>query len=161
MTAATHAPNGRIENGSDGAGAARPLGRGSIWFARIVLGAATLLLSRIAFGYMTDPVGTVAPHGIVLGSAEAVTIMRVSGSVFLGMAIVLAFCVASERRLVAGLGFLATIATTILAARLLGLSIDGPAPFTLKVLKPEIILVLLSSLALVTERRRLTKVGAR
>jgi hypothetical protein len=53
-----------------------------------------------------------------------------------------------------GLGFLATIATTILALRLVGLVVDGPGPFTLFVLKPEVALVVLSSLAFVIERRR-------
>jgi hypothetical protein len=132
----------------------------SIWFGRIVLGAAALLLTRIAFAYITDPVRAVAPHAITLGSAEAVTIMRVSGGVFLGIAVALVGGIVSTRHLLAGLGVLAAVATTLLAARLLGLAIDGPAPFTLKVLKPEIGLVLASMVALVLERRRLTKAEA-
>jgi hypothetical protein len=126
----------------------------SVWFSRFVLGAAALLLTRISFGYISDPVAAVAPHGITLGSAEAITIMRVSGGVFLGIAMVLVGCLVSERRLFAGLGFLATIATSILAIRLLGLFVDGPAPFTLKVLKPEVLLVLLSTVAFFLERTR-------
>jgi hypothetical protein len=102
----------------------------------------------------------VSPHDITLGSAEAVTIMRVSGGVFLGIAIVLVACLVSTRRLLAGLGLLAVIAATILAVRLLGLAVDGPAPFTLKVLKPEIVLVLASMVALAFERRRLTRAEA-
>jgi hypothetical protein len=130
------------------------LTRRSIWFSRIVLAGATLLLTRIALSYITDPVGAVISHEITLGSAEAITIMRVSGGVFLGIAIILLACVVSKRRLLAGLGFLATIATTILAIRLMGLALDGPAPFTLKVLKPEVALVMLSTSAFFLERRR-------
>jgi len=161
MTTASPSPSSTMTDPTVKADSTGGSGGRSIVFARVVLVAATLLLTRIAFEYITNPVGAVAPRGIALGSAEAVTVMRVSGSVFLGIALVLAFCVASTRRLLAGLGFLTTIATTILAARLLGLAIDGPAPFTLKVLKPEVVLVLLSTLALVTERRRLTKAVAR
>lgn len=128
--------------------------RRSIWFGRIVLGAAALLFTRISLGYIADPIGTAAPHGIALGSAEAITIMRVSGGVFLGIALSLVACLLSERRVFAGLGFLATIATAVLAVRLLGLTVDGPAPFTLKVLKPEVLLVLFSTAALYLERKR-------
>jgi len=126
----------------------------SIWFSRFVLGAATLLLTGISVKYMTDPIGAVAPQGIVLSTAEAVTIMRVSGGVFLGMALIFIGCLMSERRLLAGLAFLATIATAILTLRLVGLAVDGPGPFTLFVLKPEAVLVALSSVALYFERKR-------
>jgi hypothetical protein len=126
----------------------------STWFGRIVLAAATLLLFRISLGYIVDPIGSVAPHAITLGSAEAVTIMRVSGGVFLGIALALVACLASEQRILVGLGLLATIATTILLIRLVGLAVDGPAPFTMKVLKPEVALVLFSGIALLLERRR-------
>lgn len=118
------------------------------------MGAATLLLMRIGLGYVLDPVGDAALHRITLGSTEAITIMRVQGSVFIGIAAILAACVVSTRRLIVGLGFLATIVGAITAVRLLGLAVDGPAPFTLQVLKPEVVLVALSTLALFLERRR-------
>jgi hypothetical protein len=108
----------------------------SIWFSRFVLGAAALLMTGISIKYMTDPVGAVAPQGIVLRTAEAITIMRVSGGLFLGIALTLVGCLLAERRL------------------LVGLVVDGPGPFTLFVLKPEVALVVLSSLAFVIERRR-------
>jgi hypothetical protein len=125
----------------------------SVWFGRIVLGGAIALLTRIALGYLVDPAGAVAPHQIVLGSPAALTIMRVSGGMFLGVALALVVCLASGR-LLAGLGLLATIATTLTAARLVGLAVDGPAEFTLWVLKPEIALVVLSTAALAVEIRR-------
>ena len=128
--------------------------RRSIWFGRFVLGAATVLLVRIALAYVLDPVGSVAPHHIDLGSAEAVTIMRAMGGVFLGIALVLASCVVSDRRLLPGLGFLAVVATSITVVRLAGLVVDGPAPFTLMVLRPEIALVVLSTAAFFVERHR-------
>jgi hypothetical protein len=40
-----------------------------------------------------------------------------------------------------------------------GLAVDGPAPFTLQVLKPEIALVVLSALGLFLEMRRASRGG--
>ena len=97
----------------------------SVWFSRVVLGAAAVLLASIGLRYVIDPMGAVGPHGIVLGSAEAITIMRVTGSVFLGIALVLLGCLVTNR-LLPGLALLATIATSITAVRFLGLAIDGP-----------------------------------
>jgi hypothetical protein len=133
----------------------------ALWFGRIVLGAATMLLASIALKYIVDPVGAVAGHGITLGSAEAVTIMRVSGGVFLGIALVLVGCVVAERRLLVGLAVLVPVAGAITGVRLLGLAIDGPAPFTLAVLRPEIALVACSTIALVLERRRVRSAPSR
>jgi hypothetical protein len=128
--------------------------RRSIWFGRLVLGAAALLLTRIGAGFIADPVGQAAPHGMVLNAPEAVTSMRVEGGVFVGIAVALAVCAASERRLLAGLAFFATVATAITTVRLLGLAVDGPAPFTLHLLAPETVLVVLSTTAFFLERRR-------
>jgi hypothetical protein len=129
--------------------------RGSVWFGRFVLGVATLLMIRIGVEYLADPVGAVAPRGITLGSAEAITMMRVSGGVFLAMAIAFVVCLLSEGRLLSGLGLLAIFSWTLTAVRLVGLALDGPAPFTLKVLKPEVALVVLSTTAFLIQRRRL------
>jgi Domain of unknown function (DUF4345) len=126
----------------------------STWLGRTVLASAVLLLLRISLAHMVDPAGAVAPNQITLGSPAALTIMRVSGSVFLAVALALGVCLLSERRLLDGLGLLAIFATTLTAVRLIGLAVDGPAPFTLKVLKPEVALVLLSSAAFLVERRR-------
>lgn len=81
--------------------------------------------------------------------------MRVSGGVFLGLAGVLLACVLSERRLLAGIGVLAFVSIAVTGVRLFGLAVDGSAPFTLRVLKPEIALVVLSALGLFFEVRRL------
>jgi hypothetical protein len=120
-----------------------------------------LLLLRIALDHIADPAGAAAANQISLGSPAALTIMRVSGSVFLAVALALAACLVSAHRLLDGLALLTIFATTITAVRLLGLALDGPAPFTLKVLRPEIALVLLSSTALFVERRRRKGAGAR
>jgi len=131
-----------------------PLLRHSLWFSRIVLAGATILFSLIALRQIADPVGASAPHQIVLGSSDAVTITRVTGGVFLGLALVLVACLVSERRMLTGLGVLATVVAVVTAVRVVGLIVDGPGPFTLQVLKPEVVMVVLSSIAFFVERRR-------
>jgi hypothetical protein len=49
---------------------------------------------------------------------------------------------------------LAVLAVVVTAARVLGLVLDGPAPFTLHVLKPEVALFVASTAAFFLERRR-------
>jgi len=129
--------------------------RYSVLFNRLVLAGATILFSLIGIRYVLDPINAVAPHQISLGSNEAITIMRVSGGVFLGIAGVLLACIFSQRRLRAGIGVLALVSIAVTAVRLFGLAVDGPAPFTLQVLKPEIALVVLSALGFLFETRRL------
>jgi hypothetical protein len=126
----------------------------SIWFGRLVLGAAVLLFTRIGLGTIVGPVAEAGRTHTTLGSPDAITVVRVEGGIFVGIAMVLAYCLVSERRLLAGLGFLATLAAAVTAARFIGLALDGPGPFTLMVLKPEIALVVLSGCAVVLERRR-------
>ena len=129
----------------------RPL---SVWAGRVVLGLAGLLLLRVGFGLMLDPVRAVTEQGIVLPSASAVTSMRAVGGGFVGVGVLLLATLAAQRWLRSGLILLLTFAGTLTAGRLVGLALDGPAPFTLKVLKPEVALVVLSSLALLATFRR-------
>src|SRR5579859_544179 len=119
--------------------------RHSIWFNRLVLAAATFLFSTIALRGLFDPVGSSAMHQITLGSAAGVTVARVAfGGFPLGFALVLLACLVSDRRLLTGLSVLAAVSVVVTAARVLGIVLDGPAPFTMHVLKPEIGLVVAS-----------------
>ena len=131
-----------------------PALRHSVWLGRLVLAAATILFSLIALRQIADPIGASTAHQIALGSSDAITIMRVTGGLFLGVALVLAACIVSDRRLLAGLGVLFTVNAAVAAVRVIGLVLDGPGPFTLQVLKPEGALVALSAIAFLVERRR-------
>ena len=123
-----------------------PLKR-SIWFDR-------LLFTQFGLGDIVGPVGVAGRTHMTLGSPDAVTVVRVQGGVFIGIAVVLAYCLASEQRLLAGLGFFTTIITEVAGVRLIGLVLDGSGPFTLMVLKPEVALLVLSACVLLLERRR-------
>ena len=129
--------------------------RHTLWFNRAVLAAATMLMTSIGLRGLLDPVDSSAQHAITLGSAAGVTVARVGfGGFPLAVAIILLGCVVAERRLLTGLAVLAVVAVVIAVARLLGLVLDGAAPFTVRVLKPELALILASTSAFFFERSR-------
>jgi hypothetical protein len=127
----------------------------AIWFNRVVLAAATLLFSTIAWRGLFDPVGASAVHEIALGSTAGVTVARVAfGGFPLAFAVIFLACLVSDRLLLVGLSVLAVVSVVVTAARVLGIVLDGPAPFSMHVLKPEVGLIALSITALLLERRR-------
>lgn len=130
------------------------MSRHTIWLSRAVLLAATFLFSMIALRNLVDPVGAVAPHEITLGSPAGITVARVGlGGFPLAFAIILGACLVTGR-LVTGLGGLAIVAVVVTGARVLGLVVDGPAEFTLHVLKPEVALIIASTATFFLERGR-------
>ena len=127
----------------------------SIWFSRVVLAAATLLFSMVGLRGLFDPVGSSAVHQIILGSNAGVTVARVAfGGFPLALGLIFVGCLVSEERVLSGLSVLVTVAVVLTGARVLGIALDGPAPFTMRVLKPEIGLVVASAVALAFERAR-------
>ena len=126
----------------------------SIWFGRLVLGGGVLLFTQLGLGDMVGPVSVASRTHTTLGSPDAITAVRVQGSVFIGIAVILAYCLASERRLLTGLGFFATIITGVAGVRFIGFMLDGPGSFTLMVLKAEVAFLVLSACAVLLERRR-------
>jgi hypothetical protein len=128
--------------------------RHSVWFSRLVLAGSVLLMTRVGMSSILDPVGSATRHGMTLGSPDAITVMRVEGGVFVGIAAALVACLIAEARLLAGLALLAIVIVAVTAVRLLGLALDGPGPFTLMVLKPEVALSVLSTLGVALEWRR-------
>jgi hypothetical protein len=138
----------------------KTLSRYSVWLNRLVLGFAILAFSLLAVRYIGNPVKTEAPHQIVLGSPEAITNTRVSGGVFLAMALVLFGSALSRKRHRDGLLLLAVFSGVLTIVRLFGLIVDGPAPFTLLVLKPEIAVTVLAAGAYLLERRMARRLDA-
>ena len=126
----------------------------SIWFSRLVLGLGVLLFTRLGLSDLVAPVSVAGATQTTLGSADAITAVRVQGSVFIGIALILVYCLVSEGRLLAGLAFFSTIITGVASVRLIGLWLDGPGGFTLMVLKAEVFMSLVSACAVLLERRR-------
>jgi hypothetical protein len=122
------------------------------WLTRLVLLAVAVIFTVIGYKYLTDPVGATAPFKIHLGSAAAVTNMRVGFGAFpIAFALIALVCLLSEGRLLVGLYFVVATIGIVTAVRIFGLQVDGAAVETLKVLRPELVLLALSTISLFLE----------
>ena len=138
--------------------------RGVIWFNRLVLIGASVVMSMIALRNLRDPIGANLPLDITLDSPTAVTIVRVGfGGFPLGFAAALFGCLISTRRLLTGLFFILAIVGAATVARVQGLVLDGATPYNVGLLRPEIAMLTLSLVGIVLElrRRRGERVSAR
>jgi hypothetical protein len=132
--------------------------RHTVWFSRALLLVASVLFLAIASRNIVDPAAAEGPVGIAFSSPGGVTVARVGFGAFpLGFAIILIACLVSERRLLLGLRLLNTLVVVVTAVRILGLVVDGPAAFTLKVLRPELALTVLSTAGVYLEGKRRTR----
>ncbi len=112
-------------------------------------------MTMIALRNLRDPIGATLPMGIVLTSPTAITVVRVGfGGFPLGFAIALLACLVATRRLLTGVSFVAAVIGAATGARIQGLVLDGATPYNLALLRPEVVLLTLSVVAIVLERRR-------
>ena len=132
----------------------------SIWFGRLVLGIGILLLTRLGLDNIVHPVAVAATTHTTLGSPDAITVIRVQGAVLIGIVVILAYYLFSERRLLAGLGFFTTIISSVAGLRLIGLVLDGAGSFTLMTSKAEVAMAVIAACATLLERRRSQEVAA-
>ena len=138
------------------------LWRAAPWFSRLLLLLAAALFMLIGFRYLSDPVNKAAADSISLGSVMAISRVRVGfGGFPLALSLILFGCLLSSRRLLIGLGVLATTVAVVTAARLIGIALDGPAEEAVRLMRVEIVLLALSLAALFLERGRLRRVDLR
>jgi len=129
--------------------------RGVVWFNRLLLAAATLVMALIALRNLRDPIGAPLPLDIALRSPSAVTIVRVGfGGFPLGFAVALCGCLISTRRLLTGVALLAAVIGAATLARVQGLLLDGITPYNIGLLRPEAAMLTLSAVGIALERRR-------
>src|SRR5437660_8827377 len=113
--------------------------RGILWFNRLVLAVATLVMTMIAVRNLRDPIGATLPLDIALRSPTAVTIVRVGfGGFPLGFAAALFACLIATRRLLTGMLLLLAVVGAATIARVQGLLVDGATPYNLGLLRPEL-----------------------
>lgn len=126
-----------------------------IWFNRLVLAVATVVMTMIALRTLRDPVGATLPLDIALTSPSAVTIARVGfGGFPLGFAAALFACLIATRRLLTGVFLMLAVVGAATIARVQGLVLDGATPYNLHLLRPELAMVTLSLAGIVLELRR-------
>jgi Domain of unknown function (DUF4345) len=140
-------------------GAATAFWRLAPWLVRVTLALPATLFLFIASKYLSDPVGVAAGSGMSLGSPAAVTDVRVSGAVFLAVAVTILVSLMGTRRLRAGLVLTTTLVGIVTATRVLGIAIDGPASESVFKLGAELVLLTISlaGLAIESARRRHTE----
>lgn len=125
------------------------------WLSRLILLVVTLLFARLAWPALFDPVHEGAAHGISLGSAEAVSRLRIGfGAIPLASAIIAFLCLISPRRVLTGLYFVLIWVGVIMVVRIIGVIINGPNAFDLSVLRPEFVILILTTLSIFIERRK-------
>jgi hypothetical protein len=127
--------------------------RFSPWLSRLILLAVTLLFTFLAWPFLADPVHTAATSGISLGSAEAVSRLRIGfGALPLSSAIITLVCLISPNRLLTGLYFVLIWVGVITAVRIVAIILGGANDFDLKVLRPEFVILALTIVSILIER---------
>ncbi|MFY9839834.1 MAG: cytochrome b/b6 domain-containing protein [Xanthobacteraceae bacterium] len=126
------------------------------WLNRAILALPLLLFVLIGFKYLATPDKVATASGMLLRSQAAVTDLRVEGALFFALAALTLASLLDTRRILAGLGLIATVVGFVTAARILGYVVDGPAAETTFKLVPEVVLLTLSSAGILVElgRRR-------
>jgi hypothetical protein len=125
------------------------------WLIRFFLLAPALVFTVISVRFITDPLRAAAAAGFAADSSVGLTNLRSGiGGLFLGSACVILFCLLSSRRLLFGLGFVATMIGVILGVRILSVVADGTAGANLPVLFAEGVFLVLSVFGVFLETRR-------
>jgi hypothetical protein len=123
------------------------------WLSRLILLAVTLLFARLAWPALAEPVQEAAAHSISLASPEAVSRLRIGfGATPLAAALVALLCLISRRRVLIGLYFVLIWVGVITGVRIIGVAINGPNDFDLRVLNPELVILALTAASIFIER---------
>jgi len=129
-----------------------------IWFNRILLLLVSILFVMISTKYLFNPLASAAESNIVLSSATALSVARVSmGAIPLAIAVITFITIFSQKQIIGGLYIVFVLTFTVTLVRIISLRIDGPSAFGQKVLLPEITITVLSAIGLYLELRRRTK----
>jgi hypothetical protein len=131
--------------------------RFSPWLVRLILTPPTLILALIASRYLLNPVQAATSAGISFVAPLGLTVARVGLGAFpLACSLFTLSCLISSRRLLTGLGFVATVMSAALVVRIFGMLADGTSKENLHLVVAEIVMLTLMLIGVVLElgRRR-------
>ena len=112
------------------------------WLSRLILLWPSIILAVIGIRGVVDPVGFGAAQGIAFKTSEAVAIGRVGLGAFpLGCAVFAWWCLASSRRVVTGLTFVAILMSVAIAARIVAIALDHALGRNLNLLEVESVIL--------------------
>jgi hypothetical protein len=129
----------------------------SPWLVRLILTPPTLIFALIASRYLFNPVQAATYVGISFVAPFGLTIARVGLGAFpLACSLFTLSCLISSRRLLTGLGFVATVMSAALVVRIFGMLADGTSKENLHLVVAEIVMLtlMLIGVALELGRRR-------
>jgi hypothetical protein len=123
------------------------------WLGRLILLVVAVLFTVLAWPALVDPVREAAAHGVSIGSAEALSRARIGfGAIPLASAIIAFLCLLRPGRVLTGLYFVLIWVGVITVVRIIGVATNGPSEFDVKVLRPEIVILALTSASIFIER---------
>ena len=122
--------------------------RAAAVFTRLPMVGLTVVLTLIAFRYLTNPVHAASAAGIAFTSAGGITVARVGFAGFpLAFAAFFLSCLFSRRRLLSGLRTELTLLGTVMGVRVLGMALAHSAE-TANLLIPEAVMAVLCIVAI-------------
>jgi hypothetical protein len=125
------------------------------WISRLIILAVAGLFGAISLKFIVDPQAAAAASGITIEPGIGFTSARAGfGGFPLGFAVILAFCLISPRRLLAGLAFIATVTVVILLVRLYAAAADSTFAASAHLLAPEATITIVSLLGVWLESAR-------
>jgi hypothetical protein len=130
------------------------------WLTRLILLPPTLIFALIASRYLFHPVQAATSVGISFVSPLGLTIARVGFGAFpLACSLFTLSCLVSSRRLLTGLGFVATVMSAALVVRVFGMLADGTTKQNMHLVVAELVFLALMLVGVFIERGRRQQVS--
>lgn len=127
----------------------------SPWLVRAVLTPPILIFGMIASRYLFHPVQAATAVGISFVTPLGMTIARVGFGAFpLACSLFTLSCLLSSRRLLTGLGFVATVMGAVLVVRVFGMLADGTIEENMHLVIAEVVFLVLMLVGMTIERGR-------
>jgi len=127
----------------------------SPWLIRLILTPPTLIFALIASRYLFHPVEAAMAVGISFITPLGTTIARVGFGAFpLACSLFTFSCLLSSRRLLTGLGFVATVMGAALVVRVFGMLADGTTKENMHLVIAELVFLVLMIVGIFIERGR-------
>jgi hypothetical protein len=106
------------------------------WLGRLILLVVAVLFTVLAWPALVDPVRVATAHGVSIGSAEALSRVRIGfGAIPLASAIIAFLCLVWPDRVLTGLYFVLIWVGVITVVSIIGVATNGPNDFDLRVLR--------------------------
>ena len=128
--------------------------------SRMPLIMATVIFTLISIRFLSDPVGAAAATGISFTRPVGITVGRIGFGAFpLAAAIATALCLASPKRRLIGLQFVAILLGVALIVRIFGIAADRTLAESLRVTINEVVLLSLVGVGMMAHSARRSSQG--